>query len=111
MESIWKTVLTFAVIIWITSLGLSIISANVDITAAENYMQQTAAVIRESNYSEEIISRCVREAEQNGYELTVEVYESPVYAEHKYALVSLRYLYRIPILEIRQWKIKEKLLL
>ena len=44
MESIWKTVLTFAVIILIASMGVSIISANVDITAAGNYMQQVSVV-------------------------------------------------------------------
>lgn len=109
MESIWKTVLTFAVILWIASLGISIISANVDITAAGNYMQQAAAVIGESDYSEEMISQCVAEAEQNGYVLEVEVYDSPVYAGHKYALVRLRYPYRIAMLGILQWKVKEKL--
>ncbi len=110
MESIWKTVLTFAVIILIASMGVSIISANVDITAAGNYMQQVSVVIGESDYSEEIISQCVREAEQNGYVLEVEVYDSPVYAEHKYALVRLKYLYRIPLLGVRQWKVKEKII-
>ncbi len=110
MESIWKTVLTFAVIVLIASLGISIISANGDITAAGNYMQQAIAVISESNYSEEVISQCEKEAEQNGYVLEVEVYKSTVYAERRYAMVRMRYPYRIPVLGILQWKVKEKII-
>ena len=38
MGAIWKTILTFAVVVLITVTGISVISANADVTAAEHYL-------------------------------------------------------------------------
>lgn len=110
MESIWKTVLTFAVIILITVLGITITAVNVDVTAAGGYLEEVSVVIRESNYNEEVIDQCVAEASSNGYILEVEVYESLEYAKSRYARVRLSYPYRLPVLNISDRKIKEKII-
>lgn len=110
MESVWKTVLTFAVIILITVLGITITAVNVDVTAAGDYLEEASAVIRESNYSEEVIEQCVAEALSNGYILEVEVYENPEYAKSRYARVRLSYPYRLSVLNVSDWKIKEKII-
>jgi len=110
MGSIWKTILTFAVIIVISGLGITITLVNVDATMAGDYMEEVALVIRESHYNRQVIAECIREAEENGYVLEVEVYESTQYAGTCYAKLCLSYGYRLPILQIRDWKQKEKII-
>lgn len=110
MASIWKTVLTFAVIIFIAAMGIAVTSANVDVTAADNYLEEAAAVIRESNYSRQIISQCQAEAEGNGYILEVELFDGGGDNGRRYARVRLRYKYQFPILQVSDWKKKEKII-
>lgn len=110
MESIWKTVLTFAVILLITAAGVTVTWANVDITVAGNYMETLSAVIRESNYSEKIISQCQKEAEENGYVLEVQVYENPAYSVSRYARLCLYYQYRLGLLRVFDWKSMERII-
>ena len=110
MESIWKTVLTFAVILLITAVGFTVTSANVDITVAGNYMETLSAVIKESNYSEKIISQCQQEAEENGYILEVQVYENLEYFDSRYARLCLHYQYRLGLLRVLDWKTMERII-
>lgn len=110
MGSIWKTILTFAVIIVISALGITITLVNVDATVAGDYMEEVALVIRESHYNQQVIQECKKEAQENGYILEVDVYESAEHAGAGYARLCLRYRYRIPILQITDWKQKEKII-
>lgn len=110
MGTIWKTVLTFAVVILITVTGISMISANGDVTAAEHYMVNTAMVIQESNYNAGVIESCQREAESIGYRLEVEPFYNgdgrPAFCAH----VQLHYRYQMPVFGISVWKTKEMIL-
>lgn len=110
MGSIWKTILTFAVIIVISALGITITLVNVDATTAGDYLEEIALVIRESNYNDGVIQQCVNEAVENGYILEVDIYENAEYADTCYAKLCLHYRYRLPILQIADWKQKEKII-
>lgn len=110
MGAIWKTVLTFAVVILITVTGISVISANGDVTAAEHYMIDTAMVIQESNYNMGVIMECQREAEEFGYRLEVEPYYGETGKPPSFAYVRLHYLYQMPALGVSVWKTKEMIL-
>ena len=110
MGSIWKVVLSFAVIILITAVGITITSVNADVTAAGDYMEELSAVIRESNYNENVIRECQQEAAEHGYELEVEVYRNEDRAGNCYAKMSMRYPYRLPLFGIEIQKSKEKII-
>lgn len=110
MGAIWKTVLTFAVVVLITVTGISVISANADVTAAEHYMIETAMVIQESNYHAGIIAECRQEAEGLGYRLEVEPFYGEAGKPPSYAFVQLHYQYQMPVFGISVWKTREMIL-
>ena len=110
MGTIWKTVITFGVIIMITVLGMSITAVNAELTNASDYMAEVSAVIRACNYNQEIIQQCKTEAEQNGYVLEVEVYENSELPGKRYAKVSLNYKYHFPFMQTDLWKKKVRII-
>ena len=77
---------------------------------AGDYMEGVSAIIRASNYNEEVIRQCVTEAQENGYILEVEVYESPEVSAKKYAKVSLNYKYHFPFMQSFSWKKKVRII-
>lgn len=107
MGSIWKIVITFVVILLITITGVSITAVNAETAAAGDYLESTAAVIRESNYSGAVIDQCIGEAEENGYLLEVEVYREPVGV--CYARLCLHYRYQLAVFQVSEWKKREKI--
>lgn len=110
MGAVWKTVLTVAMIFLITATGAMITMANLDITTAENYMEELALVIKESNYSQAVVEQCKKDAEENDYMLEVELYADPEHISSRYARVCLRYQYRLPLLQIGEWKSLERII-
>lgn len=110
MGSVWKTILTFAVIIIISAVGITVTLVNVDATVAGDYMEEVALLIRESHYNPQIIQECIQEAQEQGYILEVDVYESGEYAGECYAKLCLSYRYQLPILQITDWKQKVKMI-
>lgn len=110
MGAVWKTVLTFAVVVLITVTGISVISANGEVTAAEHYLVETAMVIQESSYHAEIIADCQREAEDFGYRLEVQPFYGEADMPPSHAYVQLHYQYRMPVFGISVWKMREIIL-
>ncbi len=110
MGSIWKVVLSFAVIIMITAVGITVTAANADVAAAGTYLEELSALIREGNYNDGMIRQCKKEAEENGYVLDVEVYRRQSYDRCSYARVRLQYPYRLPVFGIQVYKVKERIL-
>ncbi len=110
MGAIWKTILTFAVVVLITVTGISVISANADVTAAEHYLVETAMVIQESNYHADVIADCRQEAEGLGYRLRVQPFYGEAGMPPSYAFVQLEYPYQMPVFGISVWKIREMIL-
>lgn len=110
MGSVWKVILSFAVILMITGVGIMITGVNADVAAAGDYMEELSALIRESYYNDEIIRQCKDEAEKNGYFLEVQVYQDQTTIGLKYARIRLRYPYRLPIFQTVVWKVKERII-
>lgn len=109
MGAIWKTTLTFAVVILIVVTGVAMISANADVTAAEHYMVDTAMVIQESNYNDGVIDRCRQEADSLGYRLEVEPF-AEVGGRNFRVYVHLYYRYQMPVFGFSVWKKKDMIL-
>lgn len=110
MGSVWKVILSFAVILMITGVGIMITGVNADVAVAGDYMEELSAVIRESDYNGEIVRQCKEEAEKNGYFLEIQVYREDTAAGSKYAKIRLRYPYRLPIFQTLVWKTKERII-
>lgn len=110
MGSVWKVILSFAVILMITGVGIMITGVNADVAAAGDYMEELSTLIRESGYNKEIVRQCEEEAEKNGYFLEVQVFREESTAGLKYAKIRLRYPYRLPVFQTMVWKAKERII-
>lgn len=110
MGTVWKIVLTLAVILLISATGTMLTGANVDIITAQNYMEEVSAIIKESNYNQMIIDQCQQEAVENGYELEIEVYRNAEYMNSSYARVYLYYQYHLPLFKITEKKMIERII-
>lgn len=75
MESFIKAflgVFIFAVIVYLCT---GLISAQAEVSAARNYMDNAKKEIAESHFSAAVIEEAGKKAKENGYQLTVTVYE------------------------------------
>ena len=90
--------------------GLGVTTGFSQTVAADNYMESVAKVIIESNYNTEVIDKCVREAEENGYALAVELQQATKAGVKTYGKITLTYYFEIPLFGIRQQKIQTKIL-
>ncbi|MFQ9514753.1 MAG: hypothetical protein ACLRZ9_02890 [Eubacterium sp.] len=73
----------------------SIISSDNQNADARNFYNVVVNRIEDSNCNLQIIEACIKEAESNGYELSVE--DVTVYAEHPSRLVTMKYSIRFPV--------------
>lgn len=110
MDSIWKVTLSFAVVVMITVVGITMTSVSTDVAAAGDYMEDLASVIRESNYNEAVIQQCREEATERGYELEVSVCRSKSRTWSSYAKLSLHYPCHFPAFGLEEEKVKEKII-
>lgn len=100
MESIPKVFFSLFLFLIVTVLGINIINAGQNKSEAESYKAEVIAEIENSNFSDEVISECVSNAEKNGYTLTVNKTVVDADVEEYSAEVVLGYTYSIPLLNV-----------
>lgn len=74
MSQIIKTFIGTFFILLLIFLGTGIISAQIDVSNAQNYKADVVAEIENSNYSPSVINACIRQAKSSSYKLSVKVY-------------------------------------
>lgn len=82
--------------------ALMVGTAELQVTAAENYKAAVVSEIENSNFNSHVITGCIAEADAAGYALTVTACTYD--AEHDIATaeVALTYEYQIPLLGIAE---------
>lgn len=108
MGSIWKTILGLVVFILLVFGCINVVSANNDAVAAENYLNEVSEIISESNLSSNTIQKVIKEAKDNGYELTVNKKSTQIGSG--YAELTLKYEYKIPMLGVSSEHEKHKVI-
>ena len=91
----------FSMIIAITLgciLFASIISSNNQVSDARDFYNVVVNRIEDSNCNSSVISQCVSEAEEKGYQLNVE--DLTIYNEQPSRLVTLKYSVTIPVFSL-----------
>lgn len=109
IDSVFKVVLTVLLSIAVVLSGTSLVAANVDVVVANNYFDDVATVISESNYSESVIQDCIDDATENGYTLTVNVIGSTEPGMKRYAELTFEYYYQIALFGVKDLKTKTKI--
>lgn len=81
-------------------LGMGIVAAGVQTSAARNYHSDIMEEIACSNFNEGVIQACIKQAEKEGYRVEIEptVYDET--SNIQLASVILYYDYAIPILNL-----------
>ena len=70
----------------LTLLGSGIVSAQLDSAYARDYKEAVVAEIENSGFCESVMNACITQAREDGYELTMTVYQSgekPIVVESK----------------------------
>lgn len=96
MGQIMKTFLGIFFLMLLALLGTGIVSAQMDSAHARDYKEMVVAELENSGCSRQVVEACVKQAKQDGYELSVSLYEE---GNARSAGVCLCYEYRIPLLQ------------
>ena len=70
----------------LTLLGSGIVSAQLDSAYARDYKEAVVAEIENSGFCESVMNACLTQAREDGYELTMTIYQSgeePIVVESK----------------------------
>lgn len=110
MEMIYKMMLLVVLVIFLVSSGFAVTNTCTDIISANNYFEEVSKVILESNYNENVINQCCKEALKNGYQLDVLVEGSTKPGVLNYAKLVFHYKYEMKMFGVSIEKQKEKIL-
>lgn len=101
MSNFIKLVLSLFFMLVTAIVAISAVTANVEASTAREYMDSAKKEISDAHYADAVVEEVKKAAEDNGYEITVTLYESgnmPAHTES--AAITLTYQYKIPILGI-----------
>ena len=79
--------------------GVQMIHSTIEANEADNFFSEATKMMSESRFAESVVSECVENAKQRGYELSV----TPYYingSKRKCGSVSMQYLFELPMFGI-----------
>lgn len=86
-------------------LCIGVIGVSADVAAAKEYKADVIAEIENSNFNPNVIEGCIRQAELQGYELTISASCYDPWSDSQIAEVELTYTYEIPLLKLSQQRV------
>ena len=110
MELIYRMMILVVLVIFLVAGGFSVSNACIDVVSANDYFEEVAKVILESNYNESVIDACCKEALEQGYQLAVFVEGNTRPGVLNYAKLEFIYKYEIKMFGVSIEKQKEKIL-
>lgn len=110
MELIYRMMLLVILVIFLVSGGFAVSNACIDVVSANNYFEEVAKVIVESNYNQNVIDFCCKEASEQGYQLSVLLEGNQRPGMLNYAKLEFSYKYEIKMFGVSVKKQKEKIL-
>lgn len=100
MGQIFKAYLGIFFLLIIGMVGIGVVAAGVEVTAARNYHADVIGEIECSNFNPGVIDACKNQAQENGYQLTVKDMVYDIERNQQMAEVILAFDYAIPILNL-----------
>ncbi|MBQ8519469.1 MAG: hypothetical protein IJ455_07720 [Agathobacter sp.] len=110
LDIVFKAFVGVLAAVIIVGSGVGVTAGFSRAVAAENYMESVSKVIVESNYNEDVIEKCIQEAETNGYTLEVDVLKATKAGVKYYAEIKLSYYFEIELFGLKQQKIQTKII-
>lgn len=104
MGTIAKAFLGIFFLLLVTLTGIQTVMGGTDTTEAQNYHADVITEIECSNFNPQVISTCISQAGQAGYELTITPITYDSSGSHQTAEVVLKYKYGIELLDLSEQK-------
>ena len=100
MGQVLKTYLGLFFLLIMGLVGIGVVSAGIEVTAARNYHADVISEIECSNFNAGVISACKNQAGERGYQLEVAelVYDGE--GNQRMAEIILSFEYSIPVLNL-----------
>lgn len=100
MGQVIKTYLGLFFLLVMGLVGIGVVTAGVQSSAARNYHADVISEIENSNFNDSVIGACVQQAQDSGYDLQVKTMDYDTDGHIKTAEVILGYDYAIPVLNL-----------
>lgn len=100
METIIKGFLGCFLLLLLTFSGYGLFSAAIDARNADAFLSDCVTRIESSDYAPSVISACQEDANQAGYELSVNGYKAQGSNRNTYGQATLLYEFKVPLLQI-----------
>lgn len=104
MGTIAKTLLGVFFLLLVTITGIQTVMGAADVSEAQNYHADAVTQIECSNFNPQVISACVSQASEAGYELSITPITYDASGNQRTAEVVLKYKYGIKLLELSEPK-------
>lgn len=102
MDNIFKGIVGVIIMIFISFIGIIVITSSASARAADDYMQSCVQKIESSNYAAPVIDACKDDAANKGYEFEVETYQNPTTNQTTYGTATITYTYKIPFVTMQK---------
>ena len=109
MDIIYKVLITMLSVIILLSTGLSLTLCIADEIEINHYFTSIAETVIDSHYNEQVINQLIKEAEEKGYELSIEMFGSTIPGTYKYAEITLSYEFHLDMFHIVWNRVKQKI--
>ncbi len=110
MSNIPKFYLSLFMITAFLLTGMMVVSAVIRCTKAERYAAHWAVLVSESAYSADILEQAREDAEENGYRLTCEPWDSNGDGATDMVAMTYAYTYALPLLGDQEYQRYAKVL-
>lgn len=90
------------ILIMVVGICIGLVSSDLGVMEARDFYYSCVNELQQSNFADNVMSDCITRATVNGYALNIDILETP--EGDRSAVVSLKYLYGLPVLGITQQK-------
>ncbi len=101
MDLVFKVFGGVFILLLLTVTGMGIIHSSIEANAADNFYSEAIKKMSESHFSDAVIDECISNANQRGYELTVDTYFVNG-SKRKAGVVTMRYPFSLCVLGIER---------
>lgn len=100
MGQVMKTYLGIFFLLLMGLVGIGVVAAGIEVSAARNYHADVVSEIECSNFNPSVIDACVQQAQDSGYQLEVADMVYDAEENERMAEVILTFDYAIPVLDL-----------
>lgn len=91
------------ILLMLVGLCIGVVASDLGVMEARDFYYSSVNELQKSNFADDIVAACALEAKDNGYTFDIQIYQTE--AGDRSADISLRYVYKIPVIGVHQEKL------